>query len=311
MSYVVRNLSADEQKYMFDQTPSIKSKSGYIGYAREDVDNLNLINEIDWLNVFENRVSDKVKRDIKELLNIRNEYENFGRFISFQSNMDNRRLFMYENICYYGVRVDINSTTFLIRLSRLVSKPSMAVFVYNTKEYDHHRNEAKTKGIRIIDSHYKTLFTIQDGDQIKMISANGKYFMPTCRYLDEYHLEVGGSCYHICQFAELMEQKNNTVIPIRKSLPDECYIYDEDNDIIGILEKGANEYNQVPIKTKNADEAKAFVNSHNKGLGISNIQALAMLSGCKYGWADKRADPDNYDDKGKFKETRDKSQEAR
>ena len=35
----------------------------------------------------------------------------------------------------------------------------------------------------------------------------------TCRYIDEYHTEVGSSLYHICEFAERMERNRHTYEP--------------------------------------------------------------------------------------------------
>lgn len=306
----IRALTDEEHLYLFDQSTTIKSKSGYIGYTVESADKVKSLEEINWLNLFDERLNESVIENIKDLFSLRDDMFSIYKQKNVSALFDQNKFFMQDGVHYYGVRIDINDTAFLFRTTNFQGARA-ALYVYDAKELDRHIKEAKSKGIRVIDSHYKTLFKIEDGDQIKMISANGKYFMPTCRYLDEYHLEVGGSCYHICQFAELMEQKNNTVIPIRKSLPDECYIYDADNDTIGILEKGANVYGQVPIKTKNADDAKAFVDTHNRGLDVSKNQAIAMISGYKYGWADKRADPNNYDTNGKFKEKNDKSQEAR
>lgn len=38
----------------------------------------------------------------------------------------------------------------------------------------------------------------------------------TCRYIDDYHLEVGTNLYHICEFAELCEKNGHTVEPATK-----------------------------------------------------------------------------------------------
>ena len=64
------------------------------------------------------------------------------------------------------------------------------------------------KGIRFIDSNYNTLFRIPDGGKIRVTYKDGEKREFVCRYIDEYHLEVGfGSCnlFHICEFAERQE----------------------------------------------------------------------------------------------------------
>lgn len=63
-----------------------------------------------------------------------------------------------------------------------------------------------SKRIRFIDSRYNDLFSIRDGSSIKITGYGGKISINKCRFLDEYHTEVGGTCYHICQFAEVMEK---------------------------------------------------------------------------------------------------------
>ena len=35
----------------------------------------------------------------------------------------------------------------------------------------------------------------------------------SCRFIDEYHTEIGNDLYHICQFAELMERNGHTYEP--------------------------------------------------------------------------------------------------
>ncbi len=76
------------------------------------------------------------------------------------------------------------------------------------------------KGIRFIDPRYKELFRIPDGDPIRIQYQDGTHSDRTCRYIDEYHVEVGSgwnSLLHICQFAEMMERNGSTVIPLRSS----------------------------------------------------------------------------------------------
>ena len=47
--------------------------------------------------------------------------------------------------------------------------------------------------------------------------------MRTCRYIDDYHVEIGDNLYHICEFAERMEQNGHTYEPVRTELPEQCY----------------------------------------------------------------------------------------
>lgn len=69
------------------------------------------------------------------------------------------------------------------------------------------------KTIRFIDSDYRELFRIPDGGSIKITfppdDVRG-FAVRECKYLDEYHFEAranGATVWHICQFAEFMEQQ--------------------------------------------------------------------------------------------------------
>jgi hypothetical protein len=69
------------------------------------------------------------------------------------------------------------------------------------------------KMIRFIDPQYNTLFKIPDGGSIVVTRPNGEQSIGICKYLDETHVAVNGSCYHICQFAEIQQRNGATVEP--------------------------------------------------------------------------------------------------
>lgn len=72
------------------------------------------------------------------------------------------------------------------------------------------------KYIRFIDSQYNTLFHVADGGKIRINCFDGKKMEFECKYLDPYHVEISGNCYHICQFAEFMERNGNTYEPVKE-----------------------------------------------------------------------------------------------
>lgn len=63
----------------------------------------------------------------------------------------------------------------------------------------------KNRRIRFIDSRYHEQFRLPDGGTIEVTRPDGQ-FSQKCSYVDDYHLEVGDSLYHICQFAEMLER---------------------------------------------------------------------------------------------------------
>lgn len=160
-----------------------------------------------------------------------------------------------------------------------------------------HLENAK-RGIRFITPDYKEKFRIPDGDEIRIAFSDGEQFDRTCRYIDDYHLEVGSNLYHICEFAERMEQNGNTVIPLRSSLPAQCYVFVQTENCVGMVKKGESGFYRTDIQGRKPSETNALVNEMNEKLGLSKAQAKAMKAGSMFGWGAPAADPENYDDKG-------------
>ena len=69
------------------------------------------------------------------------------------------------------------------------------------------------KTIRFIDTNYRTLLTLPDGGNLRMTFPDGRSKVSRCRYVDEYHTEVAGRVYHICEFAERMQKNGATYEP--------------------------------------------------------------------------------------------------
>lgn len=67
--------------------------------------------------------------------------------------------------------------------------------------------------IRFINSRYKDLFRIEDGGKILVTNAYGETTEMVCRYIDSHHTSIGGSVYHICEWAEHAERLGLTYKP--------------------------------------------------------------------------------------------------
>ena len=158
------------------------------------------------------------------------------------------------------------------------------------------------RGIRFITPHYKELFRLKDGDQVRIITPEGEKRDRTVRFIDDYHLEIGASfgcdLYHICEFAERMEAAHNQIIPLRSSLPEKCFVYVESTNEIGIVERGEMGYRPTDIKPGRGVSKRQGVEFLNDTLGVSKAQAAAMKAGSLCGGAAKAADPANYNEQG-------------
>lgn len=100
----------------------------------------------------------------------------------------------------------------MLRLNHPATEYSSYCQCYVKESLDNHMTEAK-KGIRFITSNYEELFRIADGDRIVVTAATGERSEHICRYIDEYHVEVGKNLYHICEFAELLEKTGASCKP--------------------------------------------------------------------------------------------------
>ena len=78
------------------------------------------------------------------------------------------------------------------------------------------RDEAtanEPKEIRFVDTHYNERFRIPDGEQILIRYADGKKKSCECNFIDEYHVLIAKTPYHICEFAEIMERIGAVALP--------------------------------------------------------------------------------------------------
>ena len=114
--------------------------------------------------------------------------------------------------------------------------------------------------IRFIDSEYHTLFTIKDGESIVITRFDGEKMVLPCKYIDDCHVCVGNSAYHICEFAE-MAQRTGTVYepldPIQQPADAGCYeIYQIDN--VAKVDYAFMRYERAKGKLRAAHYRKAF-----------------------------------------------------
>ncbi len=204
--------------------------------------------------------------------------------------------FKTEKGCY-GFRIDTEKYTYLLRLNPNKGETNLYSYCYVKDLLDRHMRKAE-KGIRFITPNYKERFRIKDGDRIRVIIDTGEKLDRECRYIDDYHLEVGNRLYHICEFAELMSQAGNTVIPLRNALPDRCYAVLPSTGELIIITKGEKGYTNANDTHNSPEKNKELADSHNAEMGVSKAQAEAMLVGSMFGWEVPAADPANYDDNG-------------
>lgn len=302
MDMTIRAMTPAERNYCYSQSQQISMQTGLIGHLRADMDS----NGKGFFSTFFDFRADLKSEDFKaefdEVINALRFDENYGGALKDRSALAAYcRRTPESSFCgdgrEFGFRADTEQYSYMLRLNPNRGEYNLYCYCYQRKWLDRHLQQAE-RGIRFINPNYKELFRIPDGDKIRIIQPDGTHFDRTCRYIDEYHLEVGSGLYHICQLAELMERNGNTVIPLRSSLPEQCYVYLPTSQEIGVVKKGEMGYYRSDLSPVYGESGQEFVDELNRQGGVSKAQAAAMLAGSMFGWQVPGADPKNYDENG-------------
>lgn len=299
MDLDMRALTEKEDKYTFSNSMQISMQCGLIGHLRADMDSDGNGFFSSWEDYRKELKTDEFKDEFDKVINSLREEGDilYNRkslakycYSSPQAKMNNEQ-------DYYGVRVDTQKYAYLCRLNPNKGEYNLYCYCYIKDWLDKHIRSAE-KGIRFITPEYKEKFRISDGEKIRITFSDGEVKDRVCRYIDDSHVEVGDDLYHICEFAERMEQCGATFIPLRSDLPEVCYsILPSTGDVI-IIKHGESGYYRCEYSTEDKAFNREFANDRNANLGVSKAQVEAMLAGSMYGWDVPAADPKSYDENG-------------
>ena len=299
MDLDMRALTEKEDKYTFSNSMQISMQCGLIGHLRADMDSDGNGFFSSWEDYRKELKTDEFKDEFDKVINSLREEGDilYNRkslakycYSSPQAKMNNEQ-------DYYGVRVDTQKYAYLCRLNPNKGEYNLYCYCYIKDWLDKHIRSAE-KGIRFITPEYKEKFRISDGEKIRITFSDGEVKDRVCRYIDDSHVEVGDDLYHICEFAERMEQCGATFIPLRSDLPEVCYsILPSTGDVI-IIKHGESGYYRSEYSTEDKAFNREFANDRNANLGVSKAQVEAMLAGSMYGWDVPAADPKSYDENG-------------
>lgn len=300
MDFVINPLTIEERKYTYAQSSQLKGQTGSIGHLRGDFGS----GEQFYTSWFEHNSRLKTPEFSSELDDVINELRNnsCGLLKSRRSMVEFARnnpesSFKGAYTTEYGFRVDTEKHSYLLRCNPTQGDYNFYCFCYQREWLDDHIDRAR-RDIRFIDSGYKDLFKLPDGEQITIISADGQKRDFICRYIDEAHLEVGNNLYHICEFAGRMERSGSTYQPKEIPLPRECLSTLPSSGEMILITRYQKGYTPRSIQ-KSPEENRAIVDRYNKNNGISKAQEAAMVAGSMFGWDTPAAKPKNYDENGK------------
>ncbi|GFI31018.1 hypothetical protein IMSAGC013_02412 [Lachnospiraceae bacterium] len=212
----IRPLTQAEQKYAYEQSMQIRGQTGSIGVMhggyksdREFYSRFYDLNERWKTGEFE--------EGLQNFLNIVSSDKD-----GFMRNLDTMReytschpqnAFPAKEGTEYGFRADTEKYAYVMRCNPVKENDNVEIHCYVKEWLDKHISNAE-KGIRFINSRYDELFRIEDGEKIVITDIGGEKSEYVCRYIDEYHTEVGNHLYHICQFAEIMERNGSEYAPV-------------------------------------------------------------------------------------------------
>lgn len=208
----IRPLTLSEQKYTYAQSTQISGQTGNIGHLRGDFAHSGYGFYTTW---FDNRAqwkTDEFKSGLDAVINGLREDKMplHNRYDMTDFCRQHKDSAFPGNYCTeYGFRVDTEKHAFLLRCNPSKGDYNFYCFCYVKEWLDRHIGKAE-QGIRFIDPNYKELFRIPDGGKIVITTSWGEKMERTCRYIDEYHTEIGGNLYHICEFAERMAHNRAT-----------------------------------------------------------------------------------------------------
>lgn len=305
MNMELRPLTEAERKYTFSQSQQLFGQTACVGHLRGDMDTDGTGFFTSWDNHCSYLKTDEFKAELDTVINMLRFDERYGGVLKNRSTLaaycygNPESAFETDHSHEFGFRVDTDKYSYLLRLNPNRGEYNFYCYCYEKEALDCHMKQAE-KGIRFIDPQYKELFRIKDGEKIRINMPEGKFIDQTCRYIDDYHTEVGWNLYHICQFTESMEKNGYTVIPMRSSLPEQCYAVLPNSKEIIVVQKGESGYYKTNMFSNDRVEAQKIVDEYNDKLGVTKAQAEAMVAGSMFGWHVPAADPKNYDKDGKL-----------
>lgn len=307
MKLELRPMTRSEQKYSYTQSQQIAGQTGCIGHLRADMDTDGNGFFSSWDNHRGDLKTQEFKDEFDEVLNALRFDEQYGGILKNRSALATYCNQHPESVIAgdqrsFGFRADTEQYSYLLRVNPHKGEYNLYCYCYRRDRLNDHMKRAE-RGIRFITPDYKEKFRIPDGDKIRITTKSGETRERVARYIDECHMELSGgyssSLYHICEFAEQLEEhKCQGVIPLRSSLPEQCYGTLLDTGKIVIYKRGETGYYPTDIPYTSKEDARIIVDEQNTVGGVSKAQEAAMAAGSMFGFDVPAADPVNYDDNG-------------
>lgn len=209
--------SPEYEKYTFKQSNQIYQQTGCIGYLRADLGSSGKEFFSTWNEINPFFKTEEFSKEFDDVINTLRLDGKYGKMLGDRTSLskychNSATQYSDNGNRYFGVRVDTDKHTYLLRLNPNQGEYNLYCYCYIKEHLANHIQKA-SKGIRFINLNYDELFCIPDGGKIRIIRSDGERCNKTCRYIDDYHTEIGDRIFHICEFAEINEKNGSKIEP--------------------------------------------------------------------------------------------------
>lgn len=205
----------EERLYLYRQSTQIAAQTGFQGYLRGDFDAGRKVFHHDFfpnMTPVDLEFADALQKVMETLREGILESFDVMRSFCYGDGYDGKvPSAIGEQI--FALRIDNGNYSFFFRLTPMQGNYHVYCFCYRKDWLEQHMEKAR-RGIRFIDGEYQEKFRLEDGGKIRIKTADGKVKERICRYIDDYHVEVGDYLYHICEYGEHMETAGAMIEPI-------------------------------------------------------------------------------------------------
>ena len=223
MELTIQPATFTERLYAYEQSQRISEQCGSPGYLWGELDNTGSIFLNSWETFVRSQNTPEFKAEFNTVLDMLRFGEQYGYVLKNRSMMGvycrNHAQGNFRNGYEYAFRADTQDYAYLIRCIPTGDDNHVYIYPYRRECLDRHMKQAE-KGIRFITPDGREKFRAADGDMVRIITGEGASLDRTIRYVDDLHAEIGGSFYHIREFAEWIRGSNSKVIPMRSTLPE-------------------------------------------------------------------------------------------
>ena len=223
MELTFRAAAPGERLYIARQSTQIEGQTGSVGHLRVDMGEDGKGFFPQWTSHRENLDTEEFQQELECVMEALVGDEQYGGFLKSRDAMrdfcrEHPESALDHGFFSFGFRADTAQYACLIQLHPYKAEENLFIYCYRHDWLERHMEQAE-KGIRFIDPHYKELFRIPDGGRIIVTNSWGEKREYSCRFIDECHTEVGNNIFHICEFAERMQQNGATYEPKQAEQP--------------------------------------------------------------------------------------------